>query len=211
MTPGTTPLSWRIASTGERGERQLQADATPDCDRQLATPCCHLARRAERQQCSVCCRSQPDFDLTVSDALLSFGHACRYAAIGRKRGTAAVAGCRGGHGRGRSVLRRPTSSKTDRPTAALRRDGSLPTHSGSSQRQIRWPRADDRSPSPSSSRRRGVLQGCTGQPPGRDPVMLQTGTTILNLRDAKHGGFNIVGDRKPLYCSRSDRTCDGRV
>lgn len=39
-----------------------------------------------------------------------------------------------------------------------------------------------------------VLQGTSVQPPGKDPMTLTTGTTLLNLRDAKHGGFKIVGD-----------------
>ena len=39
-----------------------------------------------------------------------------------------------------------------------------------------------------------VLQGTSVQPPGKDPMTLSTGTTLLNLRDAKHGGFKIVGD-----------------
>jgi quercetin dioxygenase-like cupin family protein len=57
-----------------------------------------------------------------------------------------------------------------------------------------------------------VLQGSMVQYPGKDPVMLETGTAILNLRDAVHGGFTVVGDQpvriftvhtvdkdKPLY------------
>ena len=39
-----------------------------------------------------------------------------------------------------------------------------------------------------------VLQGATIQSPGKDPNMVPTGATILNLRDAKHGGFKVVGD-----------------
>lgn len=39
-----------------------------------------------------------------------------------------------------------------------------------------------------------VLQGSSVQPPGKDPMTLATGTTLMNLRDAKHGGFKIVGD-----------------
>jgi quercetin dioxygenase-like cupin family protein len=39
-----------------------------------------------------------------------------------------------------------------------------------------------------------VLQGASVQSPGKDPVALKTGTTIMNLRDVKHGGFKVVGD-----------------
>jgi quercetin dioxygenase-like cupin family protein len=39
-----------------------------------------------------------------------------------------------------------------------------------------------------------VLQGASVQPPGKDPMALPTGATLLNLRDAKHGGFKVVGD-----------------
>ena len=39
-----------------------------------------------------------------------------------------------------------------------------------------------------------VLQGAQVQAPGKEPMMLPTGATSLNLRDVKHGGFKIVGD-----------------
>jgi quercetin dioxygenase-like cupin family protein len=39
-----------------------------------------------------------------------------------------------------------------------------------------------------------VLQGASIQPPGKDPVMLPTGVTLLSLRDVKHGAFTVVGD-----------------
>jgi len=39
-----------------------------------------------------------------------------------------------------------------------------------------------------------IIQGSLVQPPGKDPAMLATGATILNLRDVRHGGFKIVGD-----------------
>ena len=39
-----------------------------------------------------------------------------------------------------------------------------------------------------------VLQGAQIQLPGKPPMTLATGTTLLNLRDVKHGGFKIVGD-----------------
>ena len=39
-----------------------------------------------------------------------------------------------------------------------------------------------------------VLQGASVQLPGKDPTMLATGTTVMNLRDVKHGGFTVVGD-----------------
>lgn len=38
-----------------------------------------------------------------------------------------------------------------------------------------------------------VIQGATVQSPGKDPVTLSTGTSVLNLRDVKHGGFKVVG------------------
>jgi quercetin dioxygenase-like cupin family protein len=39
-----------------------------------------------------------------------------------------------------------------------------------------------------------VLQGASFEAPGKAPWSTATGTTILNLRDAKHGGFKVVGD-----------------
>lgn len=39
-----------------------------------------------------------------------------------------------------------------------------------------------------------VLQGATLQSPGKEPNVVPTGTTILNLRDVKHGGAKVVGD-----------------
>jgi quercetin dioxygenase-like cupin family protein len=39
-----------------------------------------------------------------------------------------------------------------------------------------------------------VVQGATVQSPGRDPVRLSTGATVMNLRDVAHGGFTVVGD-----------------
>jgi len=39
-----------------------------------------------------------------------------------------------------------------------------------------------------------VLQGASVQRPGKDPMALATGATVLNLRDVKHGGYKIVGD-----------------
>lgn len=39
-----------------------------------------------------------------------------------------------------------------------------------------------------------VVQGAMIQPPGRDPMPLRTGASLLNLRDVKHGGFKVVGD-----------------
>ena len=38
-----------------------------------------------------------------------------------------------------------------------------------------------------------VIQGATVQSPGKDPVPLPTGASLLNLRDVKHGGFKVVG------------------
>jgi quercetin dioxygenase-like cupin family protein len=39
-----------------------------------------------------------------------------------------------------------------------------------------------------------VVQGARVQLPGKDPMTLATGTTLMNLRDVKHAGFTIVGD-----------------
>ena len=39
-----------------------------------------------------------------------------------------------------------------------------------------------------------VVQGASVQAPGKDPVMLPTGATQMNLRDIKHGGIKVVGD-----------------
>jgi len=39
-----------------------------------------------------------------------------------------------------------------------------------------------------------VLQGSTIQVPGKEPVTLTTGTPLLNLREAVHGGWKVVGD-----------------
>jgi hypothetical protein len=39
-----------------------------------------------------------------------------------------------------------------------------------------------------------VVQGSMIQVPGKDPVMQATGTVLMNLRDAKHGGYTVVGD-----------------
>ena len=38
-----------------------------------------------------------------------------------------------------------------------------------------------------------VVQGAMVQLPGQAPMMMQTGAPILNLRDAVHGGFKVVG------------------
>jgi quercetin dioxygenase-like cupin family protein len=39
-----------------------------------------------------------------------------------------------------------------------------------------------------------VLQGARVQSPGQEARTIATGTTILNLRDVKHGDFKVVGD-----------------
>jgi quercetin dioxygenase-like cupin family protein len=57
-----------------------------------------------------------------------------------------------------------------------------------------------------------VIQGAMIQRPGKEPQLLATGTDLLNLRDAPHAGFKVVGDKalrlytvhvvdkgKPLY------------
>jgi quercetin dioxygenase-like cupin family protein len=38
-----------------------------------------------------------------------------------------------------------------------------------------------------------VLQGASVQAPGKEPMMLPTGLTALNLRDVKHGAFKVIG------------------
>ena len=42
-----------------------------------------------------------------------------------------------------------------------------------------------------------VVQGASVQAPGKDPMNLPTGASLINLRDVPHGGFKVVGD-KPL-------------
>jgi quercetin dioxygenase-like cupin family protein len=57
-----------------------------------------------------------------------------------------------------------------------------------------------------------VLQGTMVQYPGQAPTMIQTGSSIMNLRDVPHAGFAVVGEQplrlltvhivdknKPLY------------
>lgn len=39
-----------------------------------------------------------------------------------------------------------------------------------------------------------VIQGARIQSPGKEPVMVETGTTVMNLRDVRHSGFKVVGD-----------------
>jgi quercetin dioxygenase-like cupin family protein len=39
-----------------------------------------------------------------------------------------------------------------------------------------------------------VLQGSSVQLPGKEPTVLATGATLMNLRNVKHGGVRIVGD-----------------
>jgi len=38
-----------------------------------------------------------------------------------------------------------------------------------------------------------VVQGTMIQIPGQQPTMMATGAPILNLRDAVHGGFKVIG------------------
>jgi len=38
-----------------------------------------------------------------------------------------------------------------------------------------------------------VIQGAEIQSPGKAPTQMTTGTSALNLRDVKHGGFKVVG------------------
>ena len=42
-----------------------------------------------------------------------------------------------------------------------------------------------------------VLQGSMVQYAGKAPVMMETGTAIMNLRDVPHAGFKVVG-QQPL-------------
>jgi quercetin dioxygenase-like cupin family protein len=44
-----------------------------------------------------------------------------------------------------------------------------------------------------------VLQGTTVQAPGQAPMQLATGTTLLNLRDVKHGALKVVGEQPLRY------------
>jgi quercetin dioxygenase-like cupin family protein len=39
-----------------------------------------------------------------------------------------------------------------------------------------------------------VVQGAMVQAPGKEPMKLETGAPIMNLRDVPHGGFKVVGD-----------------
>jgi hypothetical protein len=39
-----------------------------------------------------------------------------------------------------------------------------------------------------------VVQGAMVQVPGKESSSLPTGTTLMNLREIKHGGFKVVGD-----------------
>jgi quercetin dioxygenase-like cupin family protein len=38
-----------------------------------------------------------------------------------------------------------------------------------------------------------IIQGSDVQVPGKPPMALATGTSLLNLRDVKHAGFKVVG------------------
>lgn len=38
-----------------------------------------------------------------------------------------------------------------------------------------------------------VVQGANVQIPGKEPMLLATGASLLNLRDIKHAGFKIIG------------------
>jgi hypothetical protein len=39
-----------------------------------------------------------------------------------------------------------------------------------------------------------VLQGGMVQVPGKDPIALPTGASIMNLRDVPHAGWKVIGD-----------------
>jgi len=39
-----------------------------------------------------------------------------------------------------------------------------------------------------------IVQGASVQLPGKEPMMLPTGGTAMNLRDVKHAGYRVVGD-----------------
>ncbi|MDP9139521.1 MAG: cupin domain-containing protein [Pseudomonadota bacterium] len=60
-----------------------------------------------------------------------------------------------------------------------------------------------------------VVQGAAIEVAGKAPTTLETGATVMNLRDIRHGGFTVVGERplklftvhivdkdKPLYDHR---------
>ena len=64
-----------------------------------------------------------------------------------------------------------------------------------------------------------VIQGTMIEVPGEAPVMIETGTPVINLRDVWHAGFKIVGDQplklfsvhivdkgKPLYEWENDES-----
>ena len=40
-----------------------------------------------------------------------------------------------------------------------------------------------------------VLQGSMVQFPGQAPIMMQTGSSFMNLRDVPHAGFTVVGEQ----------------
>jgi len=39
-----------------------------------------------------------------------------------------------------------------------------------------------------------VIQGATVQVTGKPPIIFQTGTTLINLRDVRHAGFTVTGE-----------------
>jgi quercetin dioxygenase-like cupin family protein len=39
-----------------------------------------------------------------------------------------------------------------------------------------------------------VVHGAMVQAPGKSPKMIATGSSLMNLRDVKHGGFKVVGN-----------------
>jgi len=44
-----------------------------------------------------------------------------------------------------------------------------------------------------------IIQGAMVEPPGQQPVMLATGSTLFNLRDVNHGALKVVGDTSLKY------------
>lgn len=40
-----------------------------------------------------------------------------------------------------------------------------------------------------------VVQGASIQAPGKAPIALPEGSSLMNLRDVPHGGFTVVGDQ----------------
>lgn len=46
-----------------------------------------------------------------------------------------------------------------------------------------------------------VVQGSMIRVPGEEPILLETGTPAINLRDVPHAGFEVVGDQSLIIFS----------